>query len=86
MRLTNYGMLTNREEPNENELALEYIRKTKKELDGTELMNSGITLNNKFFCDMFLQLFEKYPPTIVDIADFMKKVKVLQDYPQLYLV
>lgn len=75
MRLTNYGMLTNREEPNENELALEYIRKTKKELDGTELMNSGIALNNKFFCDMFLQLFEKYPPTIVDIADFMKKVK-----------
>ena len=51
MRLTNYGMLTNREEPNENELALEYIRKTKKELDGTELMNSGIALNNKFFCD-----------------------------------
>lgn len=75
MRLTNYGMLTNREEPNENELALEYIRKTKKELDGTELMNSGIALNNKFFCDMFLQLFEKYPPTIVDIADFIKKVK-----------
>lgn len=75
MRLTNYGMLTNREEPNENELALEYIRKTKKELDGTELMNSGIALNNKFFCDMLLQLFEKYPPTIVDIADFMKKVK-----------
>ena len=75
MRLTNYGMLTNREEPNKNELALEYIRKTKKELDGIELMNSGIALNNKFFCDMFLQLFEKYPPTIVDIADFMKKVK-----------
>lgn len=75
MRLTNYGMLTFQEEPNENELALEYIRKTKKELDGTELMNSGIAINNKFFCDMFLQLFEKYPPTIVDIADFMKKVK-----------
>ena len=30
MRLTNYGMLTNREEPNENELALEYIRKNQK--------------------------------------------------------
>ncbi len=75
MRLTNYGMLTFQEEPNENEIALEYIRKTKKELDGTELMNSGIALNNKFFCDMFLQLFEKYHPTIVDIADFMKKVK-----------
>ena len=75
MRLTNYGMVTNESKKNPNEIALEYIRELKKELDGTELMNSGIALNNKFFCDMFLQLFEKYPPTIIDIAEFMKKVK-----------
>ena len=75
MRLTNYGMVTNESKQNPNEIALEYIRELKKELDGTELMNSGIALNNKFFCDMFLQLFEKYPPTIIDIAEFMKRVK-----------
>ena len=75
MRMTNYGLWTNEEEPNQNEIALEYIREVKKELDGIDLMNSGIPLDNKFFCDLFLQLFKKYPPTIVDIADFIKKVK-----------
>lgn len=75
MRITNYGMLVSGNEPTKNEIALEYIRELKLELDGTEIRNSGIALDNKFFCDMFLQLFEKYPPTIIDIADFMKKVK-----------
>ena len=75
MRQTNFGMWTNEEEPSKSELALEYIREVKLELDGTEIRNSGIAINNKFICDLFLQLFEKYPPTIVDIADFMKKVK-----------
>ena len=70
-----FGMWVDNEEKNESEKAVEYICELKKELDGTELVNSGIALNNKFFCEMFLQLFEKYPPTIVDIANFMKQVK-----------
>ena len=38
MRLTNYGMLTNREEPNKNELALEYIRNMEKHVLGDDDM------------------------------------------------
>ena len=75
MRRTNYGMLTANDENNENEKALDYIRELKIELDGTDILNSGIPINNQFICDMFFQFFEKYQPTIVDIAKFMKQVK-----------
>ena len=70
-----FGMYVPTDEPTQTEIDMEYIRELKKELDGTEIMNSGIPLNNKFFCDMFLQLFEKYPPTIHQLAKFMKQVK-----------
>lgn len=75
MRRTIFGTWTSEEEHSESEKAMEYICELKKELDGTDLIDSGIAINNKFICDMFLQLFEKYPPTFIDIADFMKKVK-----------
>lgn len=75
MRQTNYGMLTSNPLPNINEQALDYIRKVKLELDGTDILNSGIPLNNEFFCDLFAELFEEYSPTIPDIAEFIKKVK-----------
>lgn len=75
MRKTNYGMITSTELPNINEQSLDYIRKVKLKLDGTDILNSDIPLNNKFFCDLFAELFEEYPPTIPDIAEFIKKVK-----------
>lgn len=75
MRKNNYDIITSIELPNINKQSLDYIRKVKLELDGTDILNSDIPLNNKFFCDLFAELFEKYSPTIPDIAEFIKKVK-----------
>lgn len=70
-----FGMYVASDEKTQTEKDIDVIRELKKELDGTEIIGTGIALNNKFFSDMFLQLFEKYPPTIHQLAEFMKQVK-----------
>ena len=80
LRTTNYGMLTSSKEQLANEAALQYIADVYEEFYGPKKLEDGDTaITHKLILDLLKKLFDKYNPTIIDIARFMKHVREEQE-------